>query len=156
MATTTATLTLASSDLFEDTLALSSTSTLYKAGTTTGLDQTTGLSRVYLNATTAIDIFPVIDETRIAAGTNLGTDKNAKVYVCNLSEVKEEFVTVMISAQEIGRLYAGDWMFIPWSMAQDTHTANLHGDIELIPSVATGMTVEFMCIHEGIVYPTSA
>ena len=38
MATTTATLTLTSSDLLTDSLSLSATQTLYKAGTTTGLD----------------------------------------------------------------------------------------------------------------------
>ena len=59
MATTTASLTLSSADLLSDALSLSSTNTLYKAGTTTGLDQTTGLAKVYLDATTNIDIFPL-------------------------------------------------------------------------------------------------
>ena len=42
MATTTASLTLTSTDLFDDSLSISNTSTCYKAGTTIGLDQTTG------------------------------------------------------------------------------------------------------------------
>ena len=45
MATTTATLSLASSDLTSDGLSLTATNTLYKAGTTIGLDQTTGLNK---------------------------------------------------------------------------------------------------------------
>ena len=45
MATTTATITLSSSDLTGDALALSTTATLTKAGTLTGLDQTTGVGR---------------------------------------------------------------------------------------------------------------
>ena len=47
MATTTASLTLESADLFEDSLSISNTTTLYKAGTTIGLDQTTGLTKTY-------------------------------------------------------------------------------------------------------------
>ena len=156
MATTTASLTLSSPDLLGDALSLSSTNTLYKAGTTTGLDQTTGLAKIYLNATTAIDIFPTIDETRISAETDLGENLNAKVYVANLSTTATEYVTITISSQVVGRLYAGDWMFMPWSQSQDTHTGNLHADIELAPSVDTGMEIEMMCIHEGLVYPASA
>jgi hypothetical protein len=150
MATTTASLTLSSSDLLSDALSLSSTNTLYKAGTTTGLDQTTGLSRVYLDATTNVDIFPSIVEGNIP-----GENKNAKVYIANLSTTATEYVTITLCSQVIGRLYAGDWMFMPWSMQEDTHSDNKHGDIELTPSVDTGMTVEFMCIHEAIEYPAA-
>ena len=39
MATTTATITLSSTDLLSDSLSLSSTATLYDAGTTTGVTQ---------------------------------------------------------------------------------------------------------------------
>ena len=45
MATVTASLTLSSPDLTGDNLSLSTSSTLTKAGTVTGLDQTTGVSR---------------------------------------------------------------------------------------------------------------
>jgi hypothetical protein len=46
MATTTATITLASPDLSSQSLSISSTTaTLLKAGLTEGLDQTTGLTR---------------------------------------------------------------------------------------------------------------
>ena len=59
MATTTAAITLTSDDLLTDALSLSATNTLYKAGTTTGLDQTTGMTKAYLTATQQVDIFPV-------------------------------------------------------------------------------------------------
>ena len=53
MATTTATLTVSSSDLTSNALSLSVTNTLYKAGTTIGLDQTTGINKkVYAAAQT--------------------------------------------------------------------------------------------------------
>mgnify|MGYP003646597080 CR=1 FL=1 len=45
MATTTATITLASSDIGDNALSISNTSTLYTAGTNTGITETTGLAR---------------------------------------------------------------------------------------------------------------
>ena len=45
MATTTATITLASSDITGDTLSLSTTATLTKADSNEGLDQTQGIGR---------------------------------------------------------------------------------------------------------------
>ena len=45
MATTTASITISSGDLTGDALSLSTTATLTKAGTSTGLDQTTGVAR---------------------------------------------------------------------------------------------------------------
>jgi hypothetical protein len=54
MATTTATVTLSSSDLSSQALSISSTTTLLKAGLTSGIDQTTGLNRkLYATAQTA-------------------------------------------------------------------------------------------------------
>ena len=67
MATTTASLTLTSTDLFDDSLSISNTSTLHKAGTTIGLDQTTGLTKTYVTATTQFDPFPVVKGTTNAA-----------------------------------------------------------------------------------------
>jgi len=143
MATTTASLTLTSTDLFDDSLSISNTATLYKAGTTIGLDQTTGLSKAYLTATTVIDLFPVVKGVTNAS-------ENGKVYISNLSEDETEFITINIGDAVIGKLYAGDFMWMPWSpRAQHVN------DIELTPSVATGMNVEFMAIHNfANIYPT--
>jgi len=143
MATTTASLTLTSTDLFDDSLSISNTSTCYKAGTTIGLDQTTGLTKTYLTATTVIDMFPVVKDA-----TN--TVENGKVYIANLSEDETEFITITIGDAIIGKLYAGDFMWMPWSPKLQ-HVS----DIELAPSVATGMFVEFMAIHNfANIYPT--
>ena len=46
MATTTASLSLTSTDLFDDSLSISTSNALNKAGTTIGLDQTTGLNKI--------------------------------------------------------------------------------------------------------------
>jgi hypothetical protein len=48
MATTTASLTITSSDLVGDALSLTTTNQLNKAGTATGLEQTTGIATAYL------------------------------------------------------------------------------------------------------------
>ena len=144
MATTTASLTLTSTDLFDDSLSISNTSTCYKAGTTIGLDQTTGLRKTYLTATTQIDLFTVMDTANAA--------ENGKVYISNLSEEETEYIIVTIGDLVIGRLYAGDFMWMPWSPKLQ-HV----NDIEITPSVATGMWIEFMCVHNfANIYPDSA
>tara|TARA_R110002049_G_scaffold98580_1_gene240020 strand:- start:119 stop:562 length:444 start_codon:yes stop_codon:yes gene_type:complete len=145
MATTTASLTLTSTDLFDDSLSISNTSTLYKAGTTIGLDQTTGLTRTYVTATTQFDPFPVVKGTTNA-------DENGRVYIANLSEEITEYIIVTIGDLVIGRLYAGDFLWMPWSpKAQHVN------DLEITPSVATGMHIEFMAIHNfANIYPNSA
>tara|TARA_R110002072_G_scaffold62592_1_gene156532 strand:- start:147 stop:590 length:444 start_codon:yes stop_codon:yes gene_type:complete len=145
MATTTASLTLSSSDLFDDSLSISNTSTLYKAGTTIGLDQTTGLTKTYVTATQQFDPFPVVKGT-----TNAG--ENGRVYIANMSEEETEYIIVSIGDAVIGRLYAGDFLWMPWSpRAQHVN------DIEITPSVATGMWIEYMAIHNfANIYPNSA
>ena len=144
MATTTATLSLTSSDLSSDPLSLSTTKTCYKAGTTIGLDQTTGLAKTYLTAVTNIDIFVPVPGSTMAG-------KNGKVYIANLSTEDSEYIIVSVMNKVIGRLYAGDWLWMPLE-----HIDQHKSDIEVQPSVATGMWVEFMHIHEGMVYPTHA
>ena len=51
MATTTATVTINSTDLLTDELSLSTTATLTKTGTSTGIEHTTGLSRKVVKST---------------------------------------------------------------------------------------------------------
>jgi hypothetical protein len=150
MATTTAAITLTSADLLTDALSLSATNTLYKAGTTTGLDQTTGVTKAYLTAVTQVDIFPTLIEGSIAF-----EGKSSWVYICNESEDETEYAIVKVSGNVIGKLYAGDFMWMPWSMAEDADADNKHADIQLTPSVATGMWFSWCCINEGTEYPTS-
>ena len=152
MATTTAALTLTSADLLTDALLLSATNTLYKAGTTTGLDQTTGMTKAYLPATTEVDIFPTLIEGSLAF-----KGKSSWVYICNDSEDETEYAIIKVSGNVIGKLYAGDFMWMPWSMAEDADGGgdNKHADIQLTPSVATGMWFSWCLINEGTEYPDS-
>ena len=134
MPTTTASITLSSADLTGDALALSTTATLTKAGTTSGLDQTTGVGR---KTTTSNSQYTLFD------GTDYSAAKGHKVYIKNTSTVATEYVTLTVNAEEIGRLYAGDWTFFPWS----AHDADC--DIKLTPSVSTSLTVEYALIFEA-------
>ncbi len=116
MATTTATITIASTDLLTDELSLASTSTLTKAGTSTGVSQTSGLARTNFTVGgsapfTAKTIYRSDDAT--ADGAN-------KIYLKNLSTTATEYFTVFIDQEEMGRLYSGDWAFFPWSATSGT------------------------------------
>lgn len=134
MATTTATLTLSSSDLTGDALSLSTTSTLTKAGTSTGLDETTGVSRKFFaTAQTAYNLVTAADYTTPIA---------AKVYIKNTSTTAAEYVNVELGASNVvlGRLYAGDWALLPWDGANDID----------IDTSSVNMTVEYMVIYETV------
>ena len=149
MATTTAAIAITSADLLTDALSLSATKTLHKAGSTVGLDQTTGMTKAYLTATTRVDIFPQLIEASMAfAGTS------SWVYICNESEDETEYVVVKIAGNIIGKLYAGDYLWMPWSQREDGHGDNHHGDITIAPSVDTGMWFSWCCVNEGTEYPT--
>tara|TARA_R110002072_G_scaffold212632_1_gene370038 strand:- start:1270 stop:1683 length:414 start_codon:yes stop_codon:yes gene_type:complete len=131
----TAILTLTSADIAGDPVNVSKTSTCYKAGTTTVLDQSGGLNKVILTSGSANTILDAV-----AAGAN----KAAKVYIRNLSTVSTEFVTVTINATVIGKLYAGQWLFMPWSQ-NDTDA-----DVKITASGAgLSLPVEYMVMHEG-------
>ena len=133
MATTTATITLSSSDLLTDNLSLSATSTLYDAGTTTGLTQYDS-GRVEIPGDG--NIYILLDST--AAGVN----KANRVYVINKNTDETHYVEMMIDETVLGRLYAGDWMYIPWSQADAASNLEIKAPNEL-------NTVEYAFFHEG-------
>ena len=113
MATTTATITISSTDLLTDELALATTATLTTAGTSTGVTQTSGLARTNFtnNPIQSKVIYRSDDAT--ADGAN-------KIYLKNLSTTAAEYFTVYIDQEEMGRLYAGDWAFFPWAATAGT------------------------------------
>ena len=90
MATTTATLTLSSADLTGDALALSTTATLVKAGTVTGLTQFTGVGRKTRATTASLTLF---DGDAYANGSH-------KVYLRNTSTVATEYFTIEINSEQ--------------------------------------------------------
>ena len=129
MATTTATITLSSTDLLSDELSLNTTATLTGAGNSTGLTLASGLSRKKLASGHA--------EYTLYDGSAYTADKAHKVYLKNTSTTATEFFLLTVNAEVIGRLYAGDWALFPWS-AHDNDC-----DIKIDPS-ANDMTLEYM------------
>ena len=136
---TTAAMTL-NSDLMTGALSASASTTMMKAGTSAdGLDQ----MRMGYNKVPTGTSFDLLD------ATTAGIDKAAKVYICNESTDETYYVTIVIDAKTIGRLYGGDWMFIPWNQDDATH------DLEV---TATGGTnnITWICFHEGETLGTQA
>tara|TARA_S200002703_G_scaffold19572_1_gene15866 strand:+ start:26 stop:430 length:405 start_codon:yes stop_codon:yes gene_type:complete len=129
MATTTATITLSSTDLSSDELALTTTATLTGAGNSTGLTQATGVSRKKLASGHA--------EYTLFDGNEYTADKAHKVYLKNTSTTAGEYFLITIASEPVGRLYAGDWAFFPWD-AHDTGA-----DVKIDPS-ANDMVLEYM------------
>ena len=139
MATTTANCAL-SSDLLTGALSVSASSTLMKAGTTAdGLDQ----MRMGRNEVPTGTSFDLLD------ATTAGIDKANKAYIANVSTDETYYVIIIIDAKVIGRLYAGDWMFIPWNMDDATH------DLEVTSYVGTN-TIEWLKFHENETLATQA
>ena len=81
--------------------------------------------------------------------TAAGADKAAKVYICNNSTDETYYVTIVIDAKTIGRLYGGDWMFIPWNQDDATH------DLEITSTNGTN-DITWICFHEGETLTTQA
>ena len=145
MATTTATVTLSSSDLLTDNLSLSSTMTLYQHGTTaTGLDEVNYHKAIIPTGTN----FTLIQESAA-----LNTNGANYVYIINKNTDVTDYVIVSIRSEVIGRLYAGDWMFIPYSDAT-TATAGVDdpsgddSDIE-IQAFTHECIIEYAMFHSG-------
>ena len=110
------TLTSAAGDLITDALTLSTTTNLTKAGTTTAIAQTSGLARTNFTVGGSAPFKSKI----IYRSNDATTDGANKVYLKNLSETAAQYFTVYIDQEEMGRLYAGDWAFFPWSATAGT------------------------------------
>ena len=139
MATTTATITLNSSDIADNNISISNTATLTTAGTTTGITETTGLARKKVASGSLADLITV-------ANTDVTAAKSAKVFIHNTSTATDKYGLIGIGDSSgtpiyIGRLYGGDFMFFPWD-------ANSGEDITLTMSDATETIIEYMVFFE--------
>ena len=112
MPTTTATITLSSTDLLTDELALSTTSTLTKTTTSTGIEHTTGLSRKVVKSTAKgtasgqVTLYTADDFAAIGYlyVKNTATTVGHKIYIYDDSTSGDPIQF---------QLDAGDWGFIP-------------------------------------------
>ena len=139
MPTTTATLSL-SNDISSVPVSISASFNLLKAGSTEGMDTMTSKRKIY-TSTDQVDL--------LAYGEAGGATHNF-VYISNASTVSTDYITVTQGAaagsstevivEQIGRLYAGDWMLIPWN------AADADADICIKPSTANEMPIEYVLI----------
>ena len=137
MATTTATITLSSADLLSDNMSLSATMNLYKDGTTaTGLEQL-NYHRAIVPTGTNFDL--IQDSAALSEKANY-------VYICLKNTDVTDYVKISINAEEIGRLYAGDWLFMPWDCDLTHATADSSIEIQAFTHDAT---IEYMLFHSG-------
>jgi hypothetical protein len=156
MATINATLSVSSSDLSSNTLSLSKTMTMTKAGTNTGLEFSSGLIRRKLTATTEIDLIPTGAQVY---GTPQASDVTAgaagKLYIKNTGSSSTDYISVGLgdattpnelndgtSKITLGHLYGGEWMLIPYHGKADV------GDVLVAPSTAETTTVEWILFFE--------
>ena len=154
MATINATISVSSADLTSSSLALSNTMTMTKAGTTTGLEFTSGLVRRKLTATTAIDLVTVGAQMY---GTPTASVAN-KIYIKNTGSSSVDYIDIAIGDKDadageellatggnskitLGKLFGGDWMLIPFE-------GSTNNDIIVVPSTAEATTIEWMLFFE--------
>jgi hypothetical protein len=109
------------------------------------MEMTTGLARKTITGNTVGTFVPLILSSDLATNTVSKVGPAAKVYIANTSTDPTEWVNINIgtsSGQEVGKLYAGDWCFFPWTQT------DANADILVDCSVTTGITLEYMVVHE--------
>ena len=135
MATINATISI-SSNIMNYPVSINKTMTMKKAGSCHGLEETTGLGYKKYTATTQVTLLDVSAETA-------AVNKASKVYIRNTGSDKSQYFIVTLAAatdavEEVGRLYGGDWLLMPWEAASADH------DIMVQPSTAEVMTLEYI------------
>jgi hypothetical protein len=111
MATTTASVSISSTDLMPGSpLSINASSTLMKTGLSTGME----LMDMGRGSLTTADSHKALKE---ASGTSGDHDSANFMYLCNTATDDTFYIEVVLHDTVIGRLYAGDWMFTPWSQS---------------------------------------
>ena len=110
---TTATVSITSSDITgSGTLGVSHNKTLTKAATSTDLDV---MEQGVRTSATAAAITVLDADLSGASWTANGSNK---VFLMNPGTSTTDYWTITLdssTAEEVGRLYGNDWMFIPWA-----------------------------------------
>ena len=142
---TTATINITSSDLMPgSSLNVSANTTLTKAGVTADLDQKES-GVIKLVTGTEYRLGPLA--TEMAGDAH---DISSYLYICNnTTEDATYYVDWGIHETMIGRLYAGDWMFIPWNASDDA------AEIEIEAQGGTNI-IEYCFFNSYFILPTAA
>ena len=118
--------------------------TMYQAGTTLGLEETTGLAqRTFSGNTTQVVLLDVSALSQITAGGAVAH----KVYIRNTGTDKTKGFKVFLAdaaddTEEIGTLFGQDWMLFPWEASAAAE------DIMVKPSSTEKMTIEYAVFHQ--------
>tara|TARA_R110002012_G_scaffold172772_1_gene337609 strand:- start:246 stop:611 length:366 start_codon:yes stop_codon:yes gene_type:complete len=117
---------------------------LYKGGTTaTGLEQM-NYHRAIIPTGTNFDLIEESDALK---------DNSNYVYIINKNTDVTDYVKISINSEEIGRLYAQDWLFMPWNC--DLSAAANDSTIEL-EAFTHEHIIEYALFHVGETLVTSA
>tara|TARA_R110002124_G_scaffold257951_1_gene423673 strand:- start:176 stop:604 length:429 start_codon:yes stop_codon:yes gene_type:complete len=106
---TIATLSITSNDLLPSSpLSINATSTLMKADTSVDLHMMeSGAGELTVAASNGGVV--------LKEATTAGINTAAKVYLSNKATDPTYYIQIKLHDIIVGRLYAGDWMFMPWS-----------------------------------------
>ena len=145
MATTTATVSISSADLMPGSpLNITANTNLTKAGLTTGLTQ---METGFISVVTGTEYRLGPLATQMAGDAH---NIASYLYVCNkTTEDATYYVDWGINETMIGRLYAGDWMFIPWNANDDA------AEIEIEPQNGTNI-IEYAFFNSDFILATAA
>ena len=140
MATTTATFTLTSDAIPGNAINISKSMNMHKLGSSTGLEETSGLHAKKFAATSAVSVIEQDEYTDTKASKvymrNTGSSATAFFYVAKHASAAASDT----DGETIGKLYGGDWMLIPYL-----------GDVNITvaPSTTDDMTLEWMVFVEN-------
>ena len=142
---TTAQITITSADLMPGSaLNITANTTLTKAGVTADLDQKES-GVIKLVTGTEYRLGPLA--TEMAGDAH---DIASYLYVHNkTTEDATYYVDWGIHETMIGRLYAGDWMFIPWNASDD------NAELE-IQAIGGTNIIEYCLFNSDVILPTAA
>ena len=145
MATTTATVSISRADLMPGSpLSIAANTNLTKAGVITGLTQ---METGVISAVTSTEYRLGPLATQMSGDAH---DIASYLYICNTTtEDATYYVDWGIHETMIGRLYAGDWMFIPWNASDDD------AEIEIEPQGGTN-TIEYAFFNSDAILATAA
>tara|TARA_R100000234_G_scaffold65889_1_gene40222 strand:+ start:589 stop:1029 length:441 start_codon:yes stop_codon:yes gene_type:complete len=143
---TTATINITSPDLIPgSSLNVSANTTLTKAGVSANLDQKlSGVIKVAVGGPTEHRLGPLA--TEMASDAH---DIASYLYISNTTtEDATYYIDWGIHETMIGRLYAGDWMFIPWNASDDD------AEIEIQAQGGTNI-IEYCLFNSDVILPTA-
>ena len=140
MATTTATVSINSSDLIPgQPLSINASHTLTKSGLTEGLE-IIDMGRGVLTEASAGD----------ALAEALGTaDTSNWIYLCNKSTNDLHYIKVGIKDTLVGHLGSGEWLWMPWNMGDSDAELN----IEAEGVTGSSITYEYAIFQESKTLP---